>query len=167
MTDEGLERLASDEGRRVKPYLDSVGVWTIGIGRNLEDVGFSDNEVELLADYFGGYREAVNGIFRVGLTDDIIEYMFRRDVERAERDLDARFPFWRDVTPDARRDVIVNMCFNLGLTRFAHFTKFWHAIRARDYPRAAVEMLDSRWARQVGPRSERLADVMDPDRRNR
>ncbi|MFQ5421037.1 MAG: hypothetical protein ACE5EY_11830, partial [Anaerolineae bacterium] len=54
----------------------------------------------------------------------------------------------------------INMAFNLGRTRLARFGKMWAAIHIGDYALAAEEMLDSRWARQVGERAHRLAEMM-------
>ena len=52
------------------------------------------------------------------------------------------------------------MGFNLGINRLLQFEKFLTALENRDYETAAVEMMDSRWAKQVGPRSERLYQRM-------
>jgi len=60
-----------------------------------------------------------------------------------------------------RFDTLTNMCFNLGAPRLSGFKKMWEAIEAGDYSTAAEEMLDSKWARQVGPRADRLAQKME------
>ena len=123
--------LIYDEGISLKPYRDSVGKLTIGVGRNLDDKGISDDEAMYLLD---------------------------NDINEALRD--ARTFVWFDDLTDARQRVVVNMIFNLGLTRFSNFKKTIHHIAAGEYDKAAVEMLDSRWARQVGSRAKRLAKMM-------
>lgn len=119
------------EGCVLKPYRDTVGVLTIGYGRNLDDVGITKLEAEVLLDH---------------------------DLLAAEMSC-AKLAWW-DSLNDARQRVVVEMVFNLGMTRFLGFAKTINAIRARDYGTAAVQMLDSKWARQVGQRAQRLADTM-------
>lgn len=124
--------LIRHEGLRLKPYRDTRNKLTIGIGRNLEDAGITREEALMLLD---------NDIARV-----------RREVERA-------FPWFSRLNP-ARKDVVLNMAFNLGLSRFRRFRKTIAAIKARDWEQAAREMLDSLWARQVGRRARELAEIM-------
>ncbi|MCH8136115.1 MAG: glycoside hydrolase family protein [Proteobacteria bacterium] len=124
-------QLTIHEGIRIKPYLDSVGKLTIGVGRNLDDTELSDDEVEL---------------------------MLNNDIERAAKNAE-RFSWWRELD-SVRQMVVVDMLFNLGLAGFAKFRKTISFIGAGDYPKAAEEMLDSKWASQVGSRAVRLAKMM-------
>jgi lysozyme len=119
------------EDRRNYPYEDSVGKLTIGIGRNLEDNGLSDEEVDTL---------------------------FYNDHESAYKDAEG-FEWFDDLDP-IRRMVVVDMIFNMGLPRFLGFINTIKALEAGDYPRAAREMQDSRWYRQVGRRSKPLVRAM-------
>ena len=124
--------LKRDEGLRLKPYRDTVGKWTIGIGRNLDDVGVSEAEAE---------------------------QMLANDLDRTVADLDRNMLWWQ--TLDApRRRVILNMAFNLGVGGLMKFTKTLDAVRSRDYNKAAKLMLESKWAKQVGDRANRLAEMM-------
>jgi len=52
------------------------------------------------------------------------------------------------------------MCFNLGIFRLLGFEQALTHMRAGHYDDAAREMLDSRWAKQVGARAVRLAALM-------
>ena len=124
--------LIRHESLELKPYLDSEGVLTIGVGRNLQDNGISREEALYLLD---------------------------NDIRDHTDELRARFPVVDALTP-ARRDVLVNMAFNLGVPRMATFKRMWAAIEAGDYHRASMEMLDSKWARQVGQRAQELAMIM-------
>lgn len=127
-----LEQLRRHEGLRLKPYKDTVGKWTIGIGRNLDDVGITEAEaLHLLAN----------------------------DVKRVKKELDYRIPWWSELPPKAKQ-VLQNMCFNLGWPRLAGFRKFLDALERRQYSIAADEMLDSRWAQQVGYRARELSDMV-------
>lgn len=122
------DQLIRDEGVRLKPYKDSVGKTTIGVGRNLDDVGISTEEAM---------------------------FLLRSDIDRAAAWVRTSIP-WSLNLGDARRAVLINMSFNMG-AGLAGFAQFLGKLKAGDYEAAANEMLDSLWARQVGTRSERLA----------
>lgn len=124
--------LIRHEGLRLKPYRDTKNKLTIGVGRNLDDVGIMREEALMLLN---------NDIARV-----------RSEVEHA-------FPWFSRLNP-ARKDVVLDMVFNLGLPRFRRFKKTIAAIKAKDWEAAAREMLDSRWAKQVGRRARELAAMM-------
>ncbi len=129
---ETLERmLTRHEGLRLKPYRCTAGKLTIGIGRNIEDVGIFPDEAAL---------------------------MLRNDIARCERDLDHSVPWWRKLD-EVRRWVLIDMCF-MGIGKLMEFKKMWTALAVRDYEAAAAEMLDSLWARQVGSRAKELAEMM-------
>lgn len=125
-------QLRRDEDLRLFPYPDVGGKITIGFGRNLTDRGITLSEADVLFDH---------------------------DLGTAILELAAAYP-WTTGLDSARQTVLVNMLFNLGLTRFRGFTKMLAAAEAGDYERAALEMMDSRWATQVGTRATRLASVM-------
>jgi lysozyme len=124
-----IDQLIRDEGVRLHPYTDSVGKLTIGIGRNLTDVGISQSEAEML---------------------------LANDVANASKRLDEAFP-WTSGLDDVRRGALLNMTFNMGVGGLAQFKKFLQAMQAGDWNLAHNEMLDSLWAKQVGVRAERLA----------
>lgn len=124
--------LIRHEGLRLKPYRDIRNKLTIGIGRNLEDVGITREEALLLLDH---------------------------DIARVRHEVERAFPWFSRLNP-ARKDVVLNMVFNLGLSRFRRFRKTIAAIKARDWEQAAREMLASLWARQVGRRARELAEMM-------
>jgi len=127
--DELTQELRLNEGVRLKPYTDTVGKLTIGIGRNLDDRGISDDEAD---------------------------YMLANDIRMDEAELNRNAPRWTDLPELAQRG-LANMCFNLGWPRLSGFRNMLQALQNGDYSRAADEALDSRWARQVGARAERIA----------
>jgi lysozyme len=126
------QSLMHHEGLRFKPYHCTAGKVTIGYGRNLDDVGITITEAEA---------------------------MLEADIDRSVDELDRVKPGWREHS-DNRQNVLIEMMFNLGAPRLMGFRKMWAAIDARDYTKAAIEMLDSRWAKQVGKRAETLANQM-------
>jgi lysozyme len=125
-------QLRLDEGVRTKVYKDSLGIESIGVGRNLRDKGLSMLEVDYL------------------LENDLT------DAERDARSLVAAF----DKLSEERKAVLVNMAFNLGRSRLASFKRFLEAVNAGAWEQASAEMLDSIWASQVGARAQRLAKKM-------
>ncbi|MBU9593449.1 glycoside hydrolase family protein [Burkholderia multivorans] len=126
-----IVELSRDEGRRLKPYVDTVGKTTIGVGRNLTDVGITDAECDLLLS---------------------------NDIDRTVAWLDRNLPWWRQLDA-VRQRVIVNMAFNMGGSLLT-FTNTLSAMKRGDYASAADGMLNSLWARQVGARATRLANMM-------
>jgi lysozyme len=125
-------QLKVDENIKSKPYRDTVGKWTIGVGRNLDDVGLRPKEIDLLLE---------------------------NDIEEAESTARTLFPTF-DSLSDARKAVLVNMSFNLGLHRLAGFVRFREAVANGQFEAASRHMLDSGWASQVGNRAVRLAKQM-------
>ena len=127
-----IKLLITHEGLRLKPYRDTRGKLTIGVGRNLDDVG---------------------------ITEDEALYLLKNDIKRVLDFLKERLPYWNGLT-ETRKMALVDMCFNLGPGGFLSFKKMLRALERGDYEQAAKEMLDSRWARQVGRRAEELAEMM-------
>ena len=126
------ELLIKHEGYKKKPYKDTVGKLTIGVGRNL-----SDN----------------------GLTDDEIDYILNNDIKRCERELISIFSNYLTF-PDNVKMVLVDMIFNLGMTRFLGFKNFIRAIEEMNLPLAQKEMLDSKWARQLPVRAHEDSKIL-------
>jgi len=123
------------EGREKRLYTDSVGKLSIGVGRNLEDVGLSDDE---------------------------IDYLLENDMRRAVRDASS-LSYW-DSLSDVRKLVVADLCFNLGMSRFKGFVKANAALARGDWEAAADEMVDSKWYTQVGRRAKKLIFAMRHDR---
>lgn len=125
-------QLRIDEGVKLKPYRDTVGKLTIGVGRNLDDKGIRPDELALMLD---------------------------NDITEAEATAKVLFPSF-DSLSDNRKAVLVNLAFNLGQARLALFRKLRKAVETQDFDAAYVEMVTSTWADQVGQRAVRLAKLM-------
>lgn len=126
-----LEMIARHEGKRRVMYEDSLGLPTIGVGHNLSKP----------------------------LSDMAIAQILRDDVDDAYNDCLHAFPWFADLT-QSRQWAMIDMCFNLGLTRLLGFKKFLQAMELGDYETAANEMLDSLWAKQVKGRALELAQLI-------
>lgn len=124
--------LKRHEGLVLKPYQCTSGKLTIGIGRNLEDQGITEHEAYML---------------------------LQADILRCEKEVLAHIPCYKKLN-EARQEVLVNMCFNLGIKGLLSFKKFLTALTKQDFMTASKEMLNSQWAKQVGERAIELSDVI-------
>ena len=131
-----INLLKKHEGIRLKPYLDTVGRLTIGVGRNLDDVGISKDEAEM---------------------------MLSNDIDRCIHDLDHHLPWWIDLD-ETRQMVLIDMCFNLGISRLLGFENTLKSIKSGEYEIASQQMLQSKWAGQVGNRAKELSQMMKEGR---
>ena len=131
-----LDRLISQlkvhEGVRDKVYLDTEGIETIGVGRNLKDKGLSEDE---------------------------IDYLLQNDISEFKSGVQDTWSWW-DNLDDVRQRVVVDMAFNMGLGGLSKFKKTLGHIESGEYEEAAAEMLNSRWAEQVGRRANTLSEMM-------
>jgi lysozyme len=144
--------LVRDEGERLKVYRCTAGKLTIGVGRNLDDVGISAEESRKL-----GITTA--SCIAAGITRSQSRALLDSDIARCEADLDRGLPWWRTLSP-VRQRVLLNMCFNLGLKSLLGFTNTLGMVKSGRYADAAANMLKSKWAGQVGNRAKRLSLMM-------
>jgi lysozyme len=126
------QELIKDEKEVLMPYRDSEGFLTVGVGHNLDAKGIS---------------KAVSALM---LDEDILEVL---------AEIGRKLPWWSTLDP-VRQRVIANMVFNLGMAKFLKFKNTIKLIHAGNYLVAADEMLNSKWAMQVGPRADRLSSMM-------
>ena len=124
------------EGQRSKPYLCPAGKITIGIGRNIEDVGLSQDE---------------------------INYLFANDMKTARMTCRKLFRDFSAI-PETRQAALLDMALNLGQPRLSRFVKMREAVDLRDWQTAAAEAKDSAWYRQVGRRGEKIVSILETGR---
>jgi lysozyme len=136
------EQLKIDEGVKYEIYEDHLGYATFGIGH-------------LITDKDPEYGWPVG----TKISEDRVNEVFNSDVEKFINEAKKIFPDL-DNKPESIQLVLVNMCFNLGAPRLSKFKKFIAAINNGEWIEAAVEMMDSRWAQQVGPRAMRLKQIV-------
>jgi lysozyme len=130
---EQLKRqLIGHEGLKLKPYKCTSNKLTIGVGRNLEAKGISEDEALFMLD------------------NDIVYF---------EEQLRRRLPSFRDFTP-CRQAVLVNMAFNLGVNGLLNFKNMLKALENEDFAEASAQLLNSRYAVQVGNRANELAEQL-------
>ena len=127
------EAIKKDEGLVLKPYKCSAGKLSIGYGRNLEDRGIDKEEAE---------------------------FLFNTDIKTVDNQLKILLSEVFNTLSDKRKAILVNMGFNLGVYGLLKFKKMIKALECADFETASLEMLDSRWAKQVGNRAKRLSNEM-------
>jgi lysozyme len=125
------DTLIRHEALRLKPYRCSEGKLTIGVGRNIDDNGISEDEAI---------------------------YMLNNDIDATEKQL-RKFSWFEDLS-DVRQEVLLNLHFNIGRSSFLRFKMMIRALENGDYLEAGVQMKDSKWFHQVGIRAEQLVEAM-------
>ena len=135
------EQLKIDEGVVYEVYLDHLGYPTFGVGH-------------LIIEGDAEHGSAVG----TTITEERVKECFEKDLDIAVSECEALFgDNWNDY-PGELQEVLVNMMFNMGRGRLGGFKKFIAAINESDWNKASIEMMDSRWATQVGNRAIRLRD---------
>ena len=126
-----LEQLEDFEGLELKAYQCTAGKTTIGLGRNLDDYGITKEEAFYLA---------------------------KNNIYELENELDRAIPWWRQLE-EARQRALINLAYNVGTTTLLKFKKTLQYLEDGSYEEAAKEVLDSRWADQVGRRAIFISNV--------
>ena len=137
------EEIIADEGVKYEIYLDHLGYPTVGIGHLIKK---DDPE----------YGKPIG----TKVTSERVGELFIADAESAIKDCKKLFNNF-DTIPEDIQHVLVNMMFNLGLSRFSKFKNFKAAIDVRNWKKASVEGRDSLWYRQVPNRAKRLMDRLE------
>ena len=127
--------LMRHEGVESYVYQCSTGKETIGVGRNISPNG------------------------GIGLSEDEIVFLLVNDIKRCKEELKNNFDWFEDLNT-ARQHAMIDIVFNLGITRLLKFKKALAFMVEQDYFNASEEFLDSRWATQVGHRAEELAEMI-------
>lgn len=135
MRAELVKQLRGDEGEVPHAYQDSLGLWTIGVGR-------------LIDKRKGG-----------GLRPDEITYLLQNDIDDRIEALTRSLPWFQDLD-DARKGVLLNMSFQLGVQGLLGFERTLGLVQAGKYENAAHAMLQSKWATQTPARAKRMAEQM-------
>lgn len=135
MRTELVRQLKGDEGVIPHAYQDHLGFWTIGVGR-------------LIDKRKGG-----------GLRPDEITYLLNNDIDDRINELTRRLSWFQNLD-DARKGVLLNMSFQLGVDGLLGFTNTLKLVQEGKYENAAHAMLQSKWAKQTPERAERMAEQM-------
>lgn len=156
MSSQLTEMLIRHEGLRLKSYRDSKGILTIGVGRNIEGNGFSYEELSMLGINANYDFETLK------ITKEQALYLLDNDMTTTIALLSSEVTIFRTLD-EVRKDVLIDMCFNLGINKFLGFKKMLNSLGNKDYLEASKEMMDSKWATDVGYRAEELSIMMARD----
>ena len=137
-----IEELIIDEGCIDKVYADHLGFLTLGVGHLILD---TDKEFKL--------------DIGTPVSEERINECLHNDIDIVCDELDRNMLWWNELD-ETRQRVLANMCFNLGCPRLKNFKKFLAALEGGDFESAGEEMMDSKWATQVGDRAVRLQEKM-------
>ena len=131
-----VQQLKNEEGVKNHAYQDSLGYWTIGVGR-------------LIDERKGGL-----------LYPDEIDYLLTNDIRRKTDGLNDALP-WFHLLDEPRQAVLIQMAFQMGVKGLLAFSTTLSHVRVGRYAEAAVAMLESVWARQTPERAARLSKQME------
>ena len=130
------QQLLREEGAESCAYQDSLGFWTIGVGR-------------LIDARKGG-----------GLSNDEIDFLLENDIKVKTREVLLALP-WVPRLSEPRQAVLIGMAFQMGIGGLLKFKRALGSIEDGQYFEAAIEMLQSEWAKQTPERANRLATQME------
>ena len=135
-SDKLFEMLRRHEGVKQFAYRCTANKITIGVGRCVDEDG------------------------GIGLCDAEIDFLLSNDVDRVEVELENNFSWYKNLN-DARKDAMVSIAFNLGLTRLLTFKLALSCMESEDYIMAGMEFDNSLWSKQVGARAEELCQMIE------
>ena len=127
-----IDSIKQHEGYRSKVYKDSLGIDTIGYGFAIKDLE---------------------------LDEDICDIILDRKIKELATRVNRTFSWYRYM-PQAIRDVVMNMCYQLGVGGFSKFRKTISFLQNKQFHDASEEMLDSLWARQTPNRAKELSKIV-------
>lgn len=137
-----IKQLRIHEGVRRNPYRDTKGILTVGVGHNME-------------------ANPLPSDWKFPLTDVQINLLLSKDIDEiAKAPLDKNIPWYKSLN-DARQNVLLNMCFNMGWTTLSKFKNTLSLVQRGMFPEASKAMLQSKWAKDVGNRAVELAKIME------
>jgi len=137
------EQLAEDEGCKYEIYLDHLGYKTFGVG-HLVRATDPENDMDLGTE----------------VSKERVDECFKADIAITIEDCNVLYTNFNDI-PEEAQLILANMMFNLGRPRLSRFLNLKVAVDDEDWMEASIEMMDSKWARQVPNRAERLCKRME------
>ena len=147
MIDKLTALLFVHEGYRARPYRCTEGRRTVGIGRNMDDKGITMNELVSIFE-------------QDGLSMKAALILLHNDIDEVTTYLRTNLPYFYQLS-GVRQAVLIDMGFNLGVKGLMKFTHFLDSVSEGSYKLASEQMLQSKWARQVGQRAKRLSLMME------
>lgn len=148
-----IPRVKQHEGVKPKVYRDSGGIPTVGVGFNLN----RQDSIQRLKEVGANYVKIKSG--QASLTDEQMSKLLIQDLTAAQKDAVTLVQNW-NALPTSVQGVLIEMTFNLGKKGLSEFKNFLGYINTQNFDKAADEMLNSSWARQVGNRAKTLSGII-------
>ncbi len=146
--DEVVRRLIFHEGMRLMPYKCPAGYVTIGVGHNL------------VTNPLGKAEKKVLGDWQNGISEEAALYLLNRDIQRSLDDCRHYIKFWSHLDAE-RKYALLDMAFNMGIKGVLKFKKMLADMDIGNFRGAAKECLNSKYAKDVGKRAERIAATIE------
>lgn len=144
---EAVQRLVFHEGFVLKPYKDSKGYLTIGVGRCIDKNPFTPEELKAVGDW------------KKGITKNAAYMLLRNDIKRTIKDLEKNIPFWKELD-DERQYALLDMAFQMGVRGVLGFKKMLASMALGNWVDAWHHCMDSKYAREFKTRAERIANCI-------
>ena len=149
---EMINRLILHEGLKLKPYKDTKGKLTIGIGRCIDTNPFTCEELKAVGDW------------KNGITRNAAFMLCRNDINKSITNLRKRISFF-DRLDKERQYALIDMCYQMGIEGLCQFKKMIAAMGTGNYIEASKHCLDSKYAKQDAPtRAKRIAKLIETGR---
>ena len=145
--DNERDQLKINKGLRLQPYYCSKNKLTIGVGRCIETNPFTAEEEKVIGDW------------RHGISKCSAMYLLQNDVKKIYKELKLKLKFFKDLDGE-RQYALIDMAFNLGVFGLLRFSKMLEALKNKEYLLASKECLNSKYAKDVGERANRIANII-------
>jgi len=145
--DKLIEQIKRHEGYRKRMYLCTAGKETIGYGYNLKANPLHLSSLE------------ISNAYKYGMNEVEAERLLKLMIAKITDQLEEALPVINRLD-HVRQDILINMTYSMGLVGLLKFKKMILALEKKDYQKASIEMLNSKWQRDVGHRAQELATQM-------
>lgn len=142
-----VQRLVFHEGCVLKPYRDTKGKLTIGIGRCIDTNPFTAEELRAVGDW------------QHGITKNAAYMLLRNDINKTYEELKKKIPFYRGLS-DERQYALLDMAYQMGVDGVCNFKKMIAAMGVGNWNEAKAQCLDSDYAEEHKTRAGRIANCI-------
>lgn len=148
------------EGRKLRAYKDTVGKWTVGVGKNFSDVPFTEIEEQKIRKRLNNYSKDIKTlVIENGISEDECDLMFANSSKIAEKDARSLIKNFDELS-DARKIALIDFSFNVGYNTMKSFKNTRKAIENEDFEKAFFGFKNSLWYKQVGRRSPIISSII-------
>lgn len=149
------------EGRKLQAYKDTVGKWTIGIGKNFDDVKFIKSEEEMIRRRIKDYDTNIDIlVIDKGISDEECDYLYANSSKIAEKDASSLISNFDELS-EARKIALIDFSFNVGYGVMKSFKNTRKYIENGDFKKASNGFKNSLWYKQVGRRSPIICNIIE------